>query len=180
MMDSERPALVKRFAFPCPGTVIGKHYNMIIMQINLMLNSKEIDTKVNEQIMKVQMYNKITNLLPSLYYGLYINTVAPSEMLEYYKKHYGKHPSSKADLNVILTDIERLTAKYKELFPDEPEKQPQQVQTKLKFEKLILGIELTLEVPINRKSKLYQLETYYESAIERIAQQKRQLEKYQH
>jgi len=50
----------------------------------------------------------------------------------------------------------------------------------LNFEKLILSLEITLERAIDRNCKLYQLEQFYDAAVERVKAQEKMLQKYKH
>lgn len=174
MLESDNINLVKRVPIWLPKPLVYKAYASIISEIAKLMSVKENEGKLNDHLLMLQLYNRINSLLPALYYGLSISKKPSQEMISYFEDHYGKKPIVKEDLNLILDDIKRLTAKYNELNVKQPvaENEP----SKLNFEKLLLGIELTLDNgQLPRETKLYQLQSYYEAATEKIRKQNEQI-----
>lgn len=175
MLESENINLVKRIAVPLPSRMVYRAYARIIAEITKLMSVKENEGKLNDYLLMLQLYNRINSLLPALYYGLSISKKPKQEMIEYFENHYGKKPTVKEDLQLILDDIKRLTAKYNELNV-KPQPTDTDTPSKLNFEKLILGIELTLDNgALPRDTKLYQLQSYYEAATEKIRKQNEQI-----
>lgn len=176
MLESDNINLVKRIPIWLPRPLVMRAYAKIIAEISKLVSVKENEGKLNDYLLMLQLYNRINSLLPALYYGLLILNKPSAEMIEYFEAHYGKKPTVKEDLQLILDDIKRLTAKYKELNVKQPEQESE--PTKLNFEKLLLGIELTLDNgQLPRDTKLYQLQSYYEASMEKIRKQNEQINK---
>jgi len=179
MLDKGDINMTKRFPALLPRRWTAEAYNYILLNISIMMSKREISIKANEQLLKIAMYNKINNILPALFYGLTISKKPPAEMLEYFKNQYGDYPKSAGDFDLILSDIKRLSGKYAEIFADVKGETPAK-EAKLNFEKLILSLEITLERAIDRNCKLYQLEQFYDAAVERVKAQEKMLQKYKH
>jgi len=179
MLDKGDINMTKRFPIPLPRRWTEEAYSYMMITITMMMGKREIGIKANEQLLKISMYNKINNILPALFYGLTISKTPPAEMMEYFKNQYGHYPKSSQDFDLILQDIKRLSGKYAEIFADVKAETPAK-EAKLNFEKLILSLEITLERAIDRNCKLYQLEQFYEAAVERVKAQEKMLQKYKH
>lgn len=175
MLESDNINLVKCVPIWLPKPLVYKAYASIISEIAKLMSVKENEGKLNDHLLMLQLYNRINSLLPALYYGLSISKKPSQEMISYFEDHYGKKPTVKEDLQLILDDIKRLTAKYNELNVKQPNTETD-TPSKLNFEKLILGIELTLDNgTLPRNTKLYQLQSYYEAATEKIRKQNEQI-----
>jgi hypothetical protein len=167
MLDSENKRLVIRRGW-LHKKGVEDAYDLLMAEFAEIVSKNEISKLIKDQVLQINLYNKISNLLPSLYWCLYIK---PEEKhLTYFKDCYGVECNGEKELQMILDDIHRLTAKYKELFGED--KKEQENNEKFSFSKLVVGIEMVLDISLNRGIKLYELEHYYHLAVERSKKNK--------
>jgi galactokinase/mevalonate kinase-like predicted kinase len=139
------------------------HYVALMQAFDEMFAQGQ-DVVMHNEFTKIQMYNKIKNMLPILYMSLLLQPDDYSR--EVYKDLFGKYPDKGEDLTLILNEIKRMTKRYMMMFS----KKQEQPVGDFSFEDVIVGVESVLEHPIDRDLVLYQFKTYYDLALKRIAQ----------
>ena len=122
-----------------------------------MIGEDEVD--LTKEFIKRKMSNLINNLLPSLFNGLMTNPT--DEMIDWYKRYFGRIPKTKEDLQAILQEREKQFSIYNQMFPEitlDDDKEP------FDFDAFVNGLEITNGVQINRKDRLYTIGAHYNSA----------------
>lgn len=130
-----------------------------MVEFSEMFNRDEADDFLRDEFTKL----KIRNMIQIQYYGLYRGLMDTNDprFREIYKRDFGKEYTGLKDLKVIISEIERLKGKYKELDykPEKPQGE------KMSFERIILYVEMALNLPISRQSKLFEFKHSYDLAV---------------
>jgi hypothetical protein len=162
MLQSKNNALAAKIWLP--KALAEDCYNALMIEFSEMVSKNDIRKLISDKMMEVNIFNKVNSLLPSLYWCLYID---PQEKhLNFFKEYYGVECKGPQELQLILNEITRLTAKHKELFGQQQE-QPVKSH-EFNFSKLLVGIETVLELSLRRSLKLYELEHYYQLASDKV------------
>lgn len=135
-------------------------------EFNLLFSLIDPSKYITEEKYKLYIYNKAYNELPAMYEGIRTGIIGGNQdVLKYlfaeYKEEYGEEFMKIEDLKIIQNQIEHYRTKYEGLKEVQPKK-----DQKFDFEKMIVGIEQSLAITINRQLKVFQLKPYYENAIE--------------
>ena len=146
--------------------MLRRKYQKIVDFFNKMIGEDEVD--LTKEFLKRKMSNLINNLLPSLFNGLMTNPT--DEMIDWYKKYFGRIPKTKEDLKAILNEREKQFQIYNQMFPEivlDDGKEP------FDFDAFVNGLEITNGVQINRKDRLYTIGAHYKSAVQMNKQQEK-------
>lgn len=165
MFETENTLLMCRYV---PVWGHRRAYNKFLNEFSEMFSSQSRSRIMDNSSLQISMYNRINNLLPALYFGLMFD--CNPELEKYYKEKYGKEFKELADLNVIVSEMNRLRDKYRELFAAQQEKKAViQTEVKINFENLIVQCENTLELSISRDIKVFQFKSYYDNTLKKVA-----------
>lgn len=139
-------------------------FNDVMTAFTELVSKDELNSFLTNEVIKLRLYNLVKNYLPSLYIGL--KCKYSHEFADEYKKRYRKEFKTLSDLNVIVKEIETLKRKYDMFNKENPEPEKQDGNI---IEKIITGIEITLNIPINRSMSVYQIKYYFDNAQKKIA-----------
>ena len=139
-------------------------FNKVMTEFTELISKDELSTFLTNEVIKLRLYNLVKNFLPALYIGLKCKY---SQMYaDEFKNRYRKEFKSINDLNIIVKEIETLKRKYDMFNKENPE--PENKDENI-IEKIITGIEITLNIPINRAMSVYQIKYYFDNAQKKIA-----------
>ena len=141
-------------------------YNSVMLDFMNMIQPQELLQHITTETIKLRLYNLSENYLPAMYISLR-NKFTP-EMANEFESMFGFRPKSIVDLKIILEKIEATRRKYKAYAGNQTETNPEPKGNVI--EQLITGIELTLNLSINRNLSVYQLKYYYENSMNKIKQ----------
>lgn len=167
MFDREDPTVLRRFAW-VPAAACRRYYTRFMIEFSELFNRNEINDLLSDDILRFKIVNTALLYLPMLYNGLLFSS--DERFRELFKEKFGKDYTAIEDLKVIITEIDRLKGKLKELGT------PQQVvESKgvMSFERVIDFVEQIRDLPIDRNIRLFQFKELYDGAVAKA----RQLEK---
>lgn len=147
---------------------------------NQLFNSKDSRKILQEEVLRMMLFNKINVLLPTLYYGLLYKP--NKDLQEFFKAEFGKDPEHADDLYIILQEIKRLSNRYKLLYikreTEEGKEAPEEEEAgSFALDSLIVNIETILERGIDPRKRLYQLGYYNQMALKIVSQREGQKER---
>lgn len=167
MIDGENRSLIKRFKIWAPAKWQEEAYGLLMTQFADIISQNEVSRLMEDHYLQLNLYNKINSLLPSLYHCLYLK---PQEKhLNFFREYFGKECMGAKDLNLIINEIKKLSAKYRELFPEKKIDETMETH-KYNFVKLLVSLETALNRALPRDLLLYEIESYYQTALESVKQ----------
>lgn len=147
-----------------PGYFIRLFYSGFLLRFTEMFNQDELDQRFEDEMLRVKIYNRVNNLLPSLYMGLVLDM--DDRFKEIYKELFHMDYEGEVSLKRIATMINKLTTINSEI----EQSQVNKVNKKgIPLSKMIAMVEIILDLPIDRKMKLYHFKYQYNIALEKIA-----------
>ena len=144
-----------------------KREKRFIEDFNAMFSGSDLKNTITESQYMLYIYGKAFNLYPALYGALSLalkgNDIKLLEKLfNDFKNEFGFEFTKIADLEYIDKKIKFYKSKYKGL---QDNNKTNESNEKFDFEKMIVSIEHTLEVSINRSLKVFQLKAYFDRAV---------------
>lgn len=173
MFETNDLSILKRYRF-IPDFLLIKQYRLFSLEFAAMFNQQMISELMTDDIMRLKIINLAQNLLPTMYTGLL--STNESYFKEWFKSHYGKEYTGVSDLKMIITEMEKLQQKFKEIASP-----VEAIEKKegMKFEAVVNYVEVILEMPIPRGMKLYQFKEKYNTAILRAQEMAKIKDKWQ-
>ena len=161
MFEKEDISILKAKRY-VPGWILTAGYAKFMLQFSEMFNAQEVNQLFEGDVMRLKIVNRFNNVLAGLYHGLMLTD--DDRFKAIYKEMFHRDYNGLQDLKVIISEMERLKGKYKELLT--PEKKVQE-GGKLSFEQVITYVEMVLERAIDREMKLYQFKFQYDLSVKR-------------
>jgi hypothetical protein len=139
-------------------------FSQFMVEFSEMFNRDEVNELLVDDIQRLKITNRVYNILAAMYQGLLMT--GDQRFKDLYKETFGRDYNSLADLKVIISEIDRLKGKLKELGS------PTKIQGKgtISFEQIITYVEMILDRSIDREMKLYQFKYQYDLAVKRAAE----------
>lgn len=161
MFETSNPHLLclKKYI---PDFLIARAFERFMVEFTEMFDQDEISNILTDDITKLKITNRIYNLYRPLYHMLLISN--DQRFKDIYKKQFGRDYNGLKDLKVIISEIERLKGKYKELGTAQEKLQGREMMS---FEKIITTVEMILGRNIPGDLKLYQFKERYDLAVKR-------------
>ena len=168
--------MIKRINVWLPYGLVNKAYERLVTAYNKNTNSKQVNELFDESSHKLSILIKVNIQFSSLL--KLIDMAAKVRLLGYedkfkeveihlkeaYKLIYKREPSTQKDYERVARDSELAIKRYKQMYPDKPEDDKQEVD----FEQIIVNTEAILAPMTIRDKKLYTLNRYFEMAAKKI------------
>jgi hypothetical protein len=159
LSETGRASLVAKVWMP--GWICQRKARRLSEQFNEMFNTRAVSDYMDNSIMSLRLFNRINNLLPTIYRGLALTT--EPKFREYYRNYFGRYPTTFGDLRTIIREIERLTDVYSELTGRMQGKKNK--NDAVSFDTIVAMTEMMLGFAIDRRMKLYQFKQQYDMAM---------------
>lgn len=137
----------------------GSKFNQFIKEYDSLFNKGASEKQFNANLFLMKMYVKQLKLRAM--YDALINSDGVNSRAEYLEM-FGKEFEGIEDIKRIVKENERLSDKIKIMSQNTPEK-----KESITFNQLVIVVESSRNIPINRKTKLYEFKKMYDIELEK-------------
>jgi len=136
-----------------------KKFNQFLKEYDSLFNKGGNDKQFNANLFLMKMYVKQMKLRAM--YDALINSEGVNSRLEF-AAMFGKEFEGVKDIQRIVNEVDRLSDKIKIMSNNTPEK-----KESITFNQLVIMVESSRNIPINRNTKLFEFKKMYDIELEK-------------
>ena len=162
-----------------PNSLAKIAHSKLMSQYNNLFNKEELQSILESDSIKMQLYIQSANYLATLKTGVelyvkYKNTIKKEDakcICNEFKNLFGHEPTKMADLKFIDNKIRKANSRLKNISFDEASKQAESRGNESTFEDVIFFVETVLKKTISRDISIFAFYTQYKNAKEQLQKQ---------